>query len=146
MMMFTQRIWIAVNGVAKPKKGAPRSQDRADVGGELEAHELDDVVVDGPPFLDRTHDRGELVVGQHQRGRLLGHFGAGDAHRHADVGGLQRRRVVNPVAGHRHDMPLGLQGFDDTHLVLGRDAREHRALLHEGGKLTLGQAIHLAPS
>jgi len=25
MMMFTQRIWIAVNGVAKPNKGAPRT-------------------------------------------------------------------------------------------------------------------------
>jgi hypothetical protein len=25
MMMFTQRIWIAVNGVAKPSKGAPRT-------------------------------------------------------------------------------------------------------------------------
>jgi hypothetical protein len=57
---------------------------RADVGRQLKADELDDAVVDGASFLHRAHDGGEIVVGEHQRGRLLGHLGAGDAHRHDD--------------------------------------------------------------
>ncbi len=60
--------------------------------------------VDRAPFLDRGDDRREVVVGEHHVGRLLRHVGAGDAHRDADVGGLERRRVVDAVAGHRDDL------------------------------------------
>ena len=48
--------------------------------------------------------------------------GAGDAHRDADVGGLQRRRVVHAVAGHRDDPTVRVQRLDDPQLVLRRDA------------------------
>ena len=37
-------------------------------------------------------------------GRFLADVGAGDAHRDADVGLLERRRVVHAVAGHRDDV------------------------------------------
>jgi len=42
-------------------------------------------------------------------------------------------------------MPLGLQCLDDAHLVLGRDAREHGALLDQRGDFVLTQAIEFAP-
>ena len=71
---------------------------------------------------------GEVVVGQHHVGRFLGDVGAGDAHGHADVGGLQRRRVVDAVAGHRHHRAVALQGLHDAQLVLGIDARVDRHL------------------
>ena len=48
--------------------------------------------------------RGEVVVGQDHVGGLAGDVGAGLAHRDADVGGLERRRVVDAVAGHRDDL------------------------------------------
>ena len=66
-------------------------QHLADVRRQQVAQELADVREDRPPFLDRRDDRGEVVVGQHDVGRLLRHVGPGDAHRHADVGGLERR-------------------------------------------------------
>jgi hypothetical protein len=48
------------------------------------------------------------------------------AHRDADGGLLDRRRVVDPVAGHRHDLAaIGLQRLHDAELVLGVDPREH---------------------
>jgi hypothetical protein len=47
-----------------------------------------------------------------------------DAHGDADVGGLQRRRVVHAVAGDGDDLALLLQRLDDQHLLLGGDAGE----------------------
>ncbi len=130
--------------------GSQHRENRADVGGELEAHELDDVVVHHAAFLDGLDDGGEVVVGQHQGRRFLGHGGAGDAHRHADVGGLQRGCVVDAVAGHRGDMAVGFERLDDLHLVRGRDAGEHVDLVDAPGQLgirhgvQLGAADHLA--
>ena len=57
-------------------------------------------------FFHRRDNGGEVVVGQHDVGRLLGDVGPGDAHGNADVGRLQGRRVVDAVAGHRHDGAL----------------------------------------
>ena len=45
------------------------------------------------------------------------------AHRHADVGALQRRRVVDAVAGHRDELALRLQRLDDADLLRRVDAR-----------------------
>jgi hypothetical protein len=57
----------------------------------LEADVLDEVVVEPAPELDRLDDRREVVVGEDHRRGLLGDLGAGDAHRDADVGLLERR-------------------------------------------------------
>ena len=145
MMMLTQRIWIAVNGVGMPNSGAPSTVENCtDVGGKLEAHELDNVVVDGAAFLDRAHDRGEIVVGEHQGGGFLGHLGAGDPHGDADVGGLQRRRVVDAVASHGHDVATRLQCLDDAQLVFGRDTGEHGGFLHQFGQCGRVEAVEHA--
>ena len=69
-----------------------------------------------------------MVVGEDHARRLLGHFGTRDAHRHADVGRLQRRRVVDAVAGHRHHLAAALKRLHDAQLVPGRDTGEHRGL------------------
>ena len=57
----------------------------------------------------------------HQRdaGALHRDVGAG-AHRDADVGLRQRRRVVDAVAGHRDACALRLQALDDRRLLLGQ--------------------------
>ena len=48
-----------------------------------------------------------------------GHVGAG-AHGDADIGGGQRRRVVDAVAGHGDHAALAAQPLDDRALVLGQ--------------------------
>ena len=47
----------------------------------------------------------------------------GDAHRDADVGSSQRRRVVHAVAGDRHDAALALERRHDAQLLIGGDPR-----------------------
>ena len=109
-----------------------RSQERADEAEQarhLEADVAQEVVVQRAAPLDRLHDRREVVVGQdHDRG-LLRDLGAGDPHRHADVGALQRRRVVHAVARHRDDVALAAEDVDEVDLVLGRDPRDDADLV-----------------
>ena len=76
------------------------------------------------PSSTACDDRREVVVGQDHVGGLAGDVGARLAHRDADVGGLERGRVVDAVAGHRDDLAHRLQRLRDAHLVLGNDARE----------------------
>ena len=75
------------------------------------------------PSLDGADDGGEVVVLQDHVAGVLGDVGAGDAHRDADVGLLERGRVVDAVAGHRDDLAIALQRLDDAQLVLGGHAR-----------------------
>ncbi len=77
-------------------------------------------------------DRGEVVVGEDHVRRLLGDVGARDAHRDADVGRLERGRVVDAVAGHRDDAPVRVERVDDPQLVLRRDAGIDGHLPHGG--------------
>jgi len=145
MMMLIHKIWIAVNGVAKPNNGAHNRVSMAPMLVEkLKTHELDDVVVYGATFLHRADDAGEVVVREHQCGGFFRYLGAGNAHRHADVGGFQCGGVVDAIAGHGDDVPLRLQGFDDAHLVLRRHAGKHGAACDQSGHFCLRQPIQFA--
>ena len=98
------------------------------------------------PFLDRSHDRGKVVVGQDHVGGFFGDIGAGDAHGHADVGSLERRGIVDAVAGHRDHLPVGLERLDDAQLVLGADTRIDRVLAHRLQQLVIVHRLQLGPA
>jgi hypothetical protein len=51
-------------------------------------------------------------------------------HGDADIGTLQGRRVVHPVAGHRRHLAVGLHRLDQAQLVLGAGAGEDVDLAH----------------
>ena len=136
---LTQRICTASSGRTRPAappavrpshpaSTTPKNIDQhlAQVGRQEIAQELLDVGVDRAPLLDRRDDRGEVVVGEHDVGGLLRDVGPGDAHRDADVGGLERRRVVHAVAGHGDDLAARVQRAHDGELVLRADARVDR--------------------
>ena len=72
------------------------------------SEKLADVLKNRAAFLDRVDDACEVVVEQHHVGCLLRNVGAGKAHGDADMGGLERRRIVDAVAGDRHDVTLAL--------------------------------------
>jgi len=72
--------------------------DLSYVGRDEVADELFHVVVDGASFLDGGDDRREVVVGEHHLRGGLGDRRA-RAHRDADLGLLQRRRVVDTIPG-----------------------------------------------
>ena len=91
--------------------------------GHLVADVGDDLLVDAAADLDGVHERAEVVVGEDHPAGLLRDLAAA-AHRDADVGLLERRGVVDGVAGHRHDQPLLLHQPGEAELVLRRDPAE----------------------
>ena len=82
------------------------------------------VVVNPAPELDRTDDRREVVVQQHERGSFARHVGTTAAHGDADMGRFERRHIVDAVAGHRDDLAVGFQGRHDAQFLLGHYASE----------------------
>ena len=119
-----------------PKKG----QHERDERDQHEADVLGQVVVELAALLHRAHDRGEVVVNEDHAPGVLGDLRAA-AHSDADVRGLDRRRVVDAVAGHRHHVALLLERVDEQHLVLRRhaaddadalDPRQSRCLFERG--------------
>ena len=70
-------------------------------------------------------DGAEIVLDQHDRAGFAGDVGSATAHGDADVRGLERGRIVHPVARHGDDFTVGLQGLDDPHLLLRLNAREY---------------------
>jgi len=111
----------------------PRHLDRLDdLVERVGVHAL----VDAAARLDGGQDVEQTGCGQHDAGGGPGHIrrgGDGDA----DLGLLERGCVVHAVAGHTHDVPGSLQGLDEMQLVLGKDARQDRALRVE--RRTLGR-------
>ena len=83
------------------------------------------VVVDRAAFFDRVRDGREIVIREHHVRGLLGDLGALLAHGDADIGALQRGRIVDAVPGHGHDMAVGLNAADQAQLMLGVHASEH---------------------
>ena len=82
---------------------------------------------------DRLHNRCEVIVQENERGGFTGHVRSSTAHRNADVGRLQRRCVVHPVARHRNDLAIGFQSIHQPQLLLrdhpGKDVdRSHPPL------------------
>ena len=88
------------------------------VRGQRPHDELRQVVEHAAALFDRGLDRGEVVVGEHHVGGFLGDLGTAATHRHADVGLLERRGVVDPVSGHRDHVIAGLQALDESELLL----------------------------
>ena len=72
----------------------------AEVAGRAHQHVLHGVGEDAPPFHDAVGEHAEVLVQQDHVGGVLGDVGGG-VDRDADVGGVQRKRVVDPVAEER---------------------------------------------
>ncbi len=117
----------------------------ADVRRQGPDDELGEVVEDAPAFLDGGADRGEVIVGQDHVGGLPRDIRASLAHRHPDVGLLQGRRVVDAIPRHRHHVAAGLQGANQTQLLLRRDTGEDRHPIGHIDQLFVAQFSDLLP-
>src|SRR4030095_4241741 len=72
----------------------------SDVVGKYVGDKLPDVIIDGPPFLHRVNNRGEVIVSEDHISSLFGHVGPSAPHGDTDVGLLERRGVVHSIARH----------------------------------------------
>jgi hypothetical protein len=97
------------------------------------------------PSSDGGGDGGEVVVGEDHRRGLAGDVGARFAHRDAEVGLLERRRVIHAIARHRDDVASALERLHQPQLLLRRDAREHRHLVRERGQCGVVDPVELLP-
>ena len=113
------------------------------VARQQEQDDLAQVVEDGAAFSDGFDDGREVVVGEHHVGGLARDVGAHEPHRHADVGALEGRCVVDAVAGHRDDLAVALERVDDAQLVLGVHARVDADVLDLSGELVVGHLLEL---
>ena len=114
------------------RNGQPQErgqQNRPDLGGVTGkdvADELSNVVEDPPTLFDGDHDRGKVVVEEHEARSLARHICALFAHGDADIGSGERRRIIDPVARHSHKLAAALKGCDDPKLLRrinsGKDA------------------------
>ena len=132
---------VSGSGIAPPESANKRNG--TSLGREVHEDvedELADVGVDAASFLDRGDDRGEVVVGEDHRRRFSCDVGAGATHGDADVGAAQRGRVVDPVAGHRHDLALSAEGVGDAQLRLGRAAGEDQLAVGAKERVEVGVA------
>src|SRR5579859_2553482 len=94
------------------------------------AHCLSEIVVDTPTQSDGPDDRAEIVVQQHDGGRLASDIRAAAAHGDPDMGGLERGSVIHAIAGHCDDITVRLECVHDTELLLRHDPSEHAYVLH----------------
>ena len=125
------------------ERGDKHREDLGKVGRKQELDDLADVVVNTATLFAGTDDGGEVIVGKHHVGDVLGNVGAGDAHTHADVGALDGRGVVDAVARHGDDLVTRLPSLDDTGLVLGLDAGVHAVVLDVCIELLVTHAIEV---
>ena len=100
-----------------------------DVRRQQISQEFPDIREDRPTFFDCGDDGGEIVVGEHDVGRLLRDIGTRDPHRDADVSHLKGRGIVDAVTGHGYDGSLPLEGLHDPQLVFRIDAGINRRVL-----------------
>ena len=100
---------------------------------------------DGAAPLDHAvvHHR-QVVLEQDEVGGLLGDVG-GAVDRDADVGGVQRRGVVDAVAEEADDAAGALQGQQDALLLLRRDPAEQLTVGEPGAQRLLAHAAQLVP-
>ena len=116
--------------------------DLAERASRQQVHDhLAQVLEHHAAVLDGDQHRVEAVVEQHDLGGLHGHLAAA-AHGDAHVGRLERRRVVDAVAGHGHDVLVLLELLDDEQLLRRSGAREHDLLvLGDDAPLVLVQRV-----
>jgi hypothetical protein len=106
--------------------GGDDGERLAAVGGQQEEDGLAQVVVDGAAFLHGVGDGGEVVVGQHHLGGLLGRLGALDAHGHAHVGALEAGASLTPSPVMAVTWPLAWMARTRRSLCSGWRGRRRR--------------------
>ena len=119
------------------------AEDARHIARQEEIDGVFDVGIHAPAVDHRLDDGGEVVVREdHGRG-VLADLGAGDAHGHADIGGLEGGGVVDAVAGHGDNAALPLPGPHNADLVLRGHPGVDRDLLQTPVQLIVAHGVQL---
>ena len=88
-----------------------------------------------------VHQRCQIIIGQHHVCRLPCHIGAAFAHCHADIGFLDRRCIVDTIAGHGNDLATPLVSPNQPQLVCRIDTGKDGILVNALVQLGISQGI-----
>src|SRR5579883_370110 len=113
--------------------------------GDEVCEDAPQVFEDPTPVAYRSDDRREVVVEQNKIRGFARDLASSLPHRHADVGLAQRRRIVDPVAGHRYDLTLGAQRLNDPVLLLGTDPGEDVDPVHKTSERGIASRVDASP-
>jgi hypothetical protein len=103
-----------------------------------------DVIEQSPAFLDRSHDRGEVIVSQNHVCRLLGDITAIHTHRNADIRLLECGGVIHTVASHDTERMASVHGLDHAHLCRRAAPGEDQRQLVHGVDLRVAEGVECA--
>jgi hypothetical protein len=95
------------------------------------------------PLFYRGDDRRDVVVGEHNVRRLFRHLRSPAAHRDADVGSAQRRRIIDSVAGDDDDLAGTPEERGDAELLCRVDARQHRVAAQPLEQFAIRRPVHV---
>ncbi len=123
--------------------GAEHAEHVAEIGAGAHLDIFGDVAEHLAALDDAVAEHGQALLQQDDVGGVLGDVD-GAVHRYADVGGLERRSVVDAVAQKADDVALAVQGIDDGRLLRRRDLGEHDRRLGEICQLVRRHRSHLA--
>ena len=101
---------------------------------EDKGHCLADIVVNAAAQPNGVDDGTEIIIQQDNRRCFARNIRSALAHRDADMRRLERRRVIDPVSGHRNDFACGLVGIHDPQFLFGHDPREHGHIIEKLGE------------
>mmetsp|Transcript_122122 Transcript_122122/g.182408 ORF Transcript_122122/g.182408 Transcript_122122/m.182408 type:complete len:718 (+) Transcript_122122:85-2238(+) len=137
-----EHLYCVERGLGEDGSSHTGQRARRDVHRQLELEELADVVVHTAAPLDSGDNGHEVVVHDDDVRGILRNVSPLDAHRKADVGLFERRRVVGTVAGNSNSLRharrhRGLDAADEDVLVEGRGARQHAQVRPHQVKLVL---------
>ncbi len=124
------------------REGGPqRQRDQGHLDGQVVTDGLAQVVVEATAFRHRPHQGGKVVVGDHQVCGFPGDIGCASSHRDPNRCGTKSRRVINPVAGDRHDLASGAETPNDSKLGGGQAPTENRPSLRDRGEFDIVHPI-----
>src|SRR5262249_5607149 len=88
---------------------------------------LTEIIVDTSAKPNSLYNRPEIVAEQDDGRCLAGYIGAAPPHGDPNVRRLQRRGIVDAIAGHGDDLALRFQTVHDPKFLLRHDPGEHIA-------------------
>ena len=143
MITLTHRICNAVIGSSVPSRMAPiRSRHSPPLVGRMNRIDFCRLSWTVRPSSTAASIEAKLSSASTMATASLATSVPRCAHGHADVRPLERRRVVDAVAGHGDDCASALQCLDEAQLLLRRDTSGHvgrQGPLHEGVVVDAGE-------
>mmetsp|Transcript_9688 Transcript_9688/g.19592 ORF Transcript_9688/g.19592 Transcript_9688/m.19592 type:complete len:396 (+) Transcript_9688:371-1558(+) len=116
------------------------------VDGSVHKKDLTQIVPHNTTFTNSSHDGSKVVISQNHLGSLAGNISSFFTHGNTHISGLESRSIVDAISGHTADFTFGLEGLDNSNLVLRGSTSENVVLLGRNFQLVVIHGVHFGSS